>query len=56
MQNTEKNEQDLIFKAYQRSLLRRLNAMQEAIGKGERISFERMLDELIDDTKQALND
>lgn len=56
MQNIETTEQDLIFKAYQRSLLRRLNAMQDAINNGEHLSLERILSELIEDTNQALND
>lgn len=56
MENEEIKESDLIFKAYQRMLLRDLNEMQEAIHRGEKMTLEQILEKLIADTKLSLAD
>lgn len=51
-----KKEQDLIFKSYQRMLLRELEEMQEAIRNGETMTLTEILDRLIEDTRLSLDD
>lgn len=49
-------EEEKIFKAYQRGLLRHLKALKEAMKSGDSENAEKLLDRLIEDTKADLED
>lgn len=50
----DKAEQELIFKAYQRGLLRSLKKLKEALQRGDYSHANTMLDELIEDTEKDI--
>lgn len=49
-------EEEKIFKAYQRGLLRQLKALKEALKSGDSEKAEKLLDRLIEDTKADIED
>lgn len=49
-------EEEKIFKAYQRGLLRQLKALKEALKNGDSEKAEKLLDRLIEDTKADIED
>lgn len=49
-------EEERIFKSYQRGLLRRLNAQKEALQSKDYEAAEKLLDDLITDTKADIED
>lgn len=49
-------EEEKIFKAYQRGLLRQLKALKEALENGDSETAEKLLDRLIEDTKADIED
>lgn len=49
-------EEEKIFKAYQRGLLRQLKALKEALKNGDKEKAEKLLDGLIEDTKADIED
>lgn len=50
------NEEELIFRAYQRGLLRQLNQQKEALQSKDYETAEKVLDRLIADTKADIED
>lgn len=50
------NEEELIFKAYQRGLLRQLNKQKEAMTGRDYEAAEKLLDDLIADTKADIEE
>ena len=50
------NEEILIFKSYLRSLMRHLKALKEALKNKDYERAEKLLDELIEDTKNNIED
>lgn len=50
------NEEELIFRAYQRGLLRQLTALKAALKNKDNKAAENVLDELIADTKAGIED
>ena len=52
----EMKDYELIFKAYQRMLLRKLEGIQEAVRTGDRKSADQQLTALIEDTRASLDD
>lgn len=52
----EMKDYELIFKAYQRMLLRELEYIQEAVRTGDRESADQQLTALIEDTRASLDD
>ena len=52
----EMKDYELIFKAYQRMLLRELEGIQEAVRTGDRKTADQRLTILIDDTRVSLDD
>ena len=52
----ELNDYELIFKAYQRMLLRELENVQEAVRTGDRKTADQRLTALIEDTRASLDD
>lgn len=50
------NEEILIFKSYLRSLMRQLKALKEALKNKDYERAEKLLDELIEDTKNNIED
>ena len=51
----ELKDYELIFKAYQRMLLRELEGIQEAVRTGDRKAADQRLTTLIEDTRASLN-
>lgn len=49
-------EEMAVFKGYLRSLMRQLKAMKEAMQNKDYEKAERLLDELIEDTKNNIED
>ena len=56
MENKEIKEYELIFKSYQRMLLRELERVQEAVRSGDAAVAAERLDALITDTRESLSD
>lgn len=52
----EASEMDNMHRAYQRGLLRQLNKQKEAFGSKDYESAEKLLDDLIEDTKADIED
>lgn len=52
----EMKDYEMIFKAYQRMLLRELENVQEAVRAGDRKAADQRLAALIEDTRAALDD
>ena len=52
----EMKDHELIFKAYQRMLLRELEGIQEAVRTGDRKSADQQLAALIEDTRASLEE
>lgn len=50
------SEESLIFRAYQRGLLRQLNKQKEAMTGRDYEAAEKLLDDLITDTKADIGD
>lgn len=50
------NEEELIFRAYQRGLLRQLNQQKEAMQSKDYAAAEKLLDRLIEDTKADIDE
>lgn len=50
------SEESLIFKSYQRGLLRQLNKQKEAMTDRDYEAAEKLLDRLIEDTKADIED
>lgn len=50
------SEESLIFKSYQRGLLRQLNKQKEAVQSKDYDAAEMLLDRLIEDTKADIED
>ena len=50
------NEDEFIFRAYLRGLLRHLNAIKATLQKRDFVAAEQLVDELIEDTKQGITD
>lgn len=49
-------EEEKIFKAYQRGLLRQLKALKEALKNGDGENAEKLVDRLIEDTTADIED
>lgn len=49
-------EEEKIFKAYQRGLLRQLKVLKEALKNGDREESKKLVDRLIEDTKADIED
>ena len=49
-------EEEKIFKAYQRGLLRQLKTLKKALKNGENETAEKLLDRLVEDTKADIED
>ena len=56
MENKEIKEYELIFKSYQRMLLRELERVQEAVRSGDTAAAAERLEDLIADTRASLSD
>lgn len=50
------NEEELIFRAYQRGLLRQLNKQKQAMTSKDYEAAEKLLDDLILDTKAGIEE
>lgn len=50
------NEEELSFRAYQRGLLRQLDKQKEAMTDRDYEAAEKMLDDLITDTRAGIED
>ena len=53
-EDTQEPEEEMIFKAYSRALLRDLMAQKEALVSKDYAEAEKILDNLIEDTKKGI--
>lgn len=56
MEMLEEKEIELIFKSFMRSQLRHLKAVEKAVQNGELAQAEKIVEELIEDTKKGIED